>query len=69
MKLLFERGVELQVQCKVICKCSVRSHTQSSVKSGFYWGVDLPTSGLPNMSSQSRNEIWAVRAGICEIAV
>ena len=32
----------------------------------MWMGVDLPTLGLPNMSSQNRNEIWAVRAAICE---
>ena len=42
---------------------------QESVKLMFDVGVDLPTPGLPNMSSQSRNEIWVVRAGICEIAM
>ena len=32
-------------------------------------GVDMPTLGLPNMFSHSKNEIWPVRAGICEIAI
>ena len=42
---------------------------QESVKLPFTRGVDLPTPGLPNMNSQSRNEILAVRAGICEIVI
>ena len=41
VKLPFDGGVDLQMQCKVICRCSVRSHTQSSVKSAFDQGVDL----------------------------
>ena len=32
-------------------------------------GVDMSTPGLPNMTSHSRNEIWPVREGICEIAI
>ena len=42
---------------------------QQSVKLPFDGTVDLPTLGQTNMSSQSRNEIWAVRVAICEIAI